>query len=288
VYKAHPFFECPEDETIIWKYIDLWKLKALLDDNAFYLRRADALVELDQFEGGLQPAYNECISKQIFSPDFHKYMMKLKVKSIDDIEICGNRYWDLKEMRKRFDKIYEYFLSNIFVTYWHINNEENKEMWTEYIKEKPGIAIVSTVGKLKKALEVTDLSVNIANVAYIDWENNDVDYNIVFCGAGVYSIILQMLFNKTTAFKKERELRLLYTGLPDEQIYGTLLGGKFDLTHKNNEISFLLPIGINDLIDKIYLSPGSSLDFKNEVSQLIFNHIEGFESDKIVFSKFVA
>lgn len=284
MYKPHPLFECPSDELEIWRYMDLFKFEDILNYRALYLPRADKLVKLDEYEGGLRPAYEEYISEKLFSANFYEFLCGFG--RIDDILITGNKVSDLKKIRERFMEVYNYFKNNIFVNFWHLNSDENLDMWNEYIYSPPGVAVVSSVGKLKQSLETTDIPITLSKVLYTDWENNNIDFNIIFCGAGTFLIILQMLFNKATRYKKENELRILCTTLPDDKIYGPLLGGGFNLKRTSGESRLLLPIESTRLIDKIYLSPGSTPEFRNEIIHLVSKYIRGFDTTKIVFSKF--
>lgn len=285
MFSPNPLFECPSDDTIIWKYIDFWKLESLIKEKSFYLPRADSLVKMDIHDGPIRPAYEEYITKKIFSNEFHYYIKKeLKLLSLDGIEISENRCWDLIQIRKRFLMVYNYFLNNSFVTYWNIDTGESKYMWETYIHEPSGVAIVSTVGKLKECLQISNFPITISKVEYTDWENGSIDFRILFNGGGAYPIVLQMLYNKTVRWIRDKELRLVYADLPVEQIYGFLLGSRFDLTRKSNE-HFKIPVDITNLIDEMYLCPGSNGDSKNKVMELISSHIDKFDCDKILFSE---
>ena len=50
-FKPHPDLTVPQQDEVVWRYMDLAKLLSLLDRSALYFSRLDKLSQLDPFEG---------------------------------------------------------------------------------------------------------------------------------------------------------------------------------------------------------------------------------------------
>jgi hypothetical protein len=109
--------EPSDPDAVIWRFMDLWKFKRMLNDGALYFRRADLL--LDQYEGLL--------------PE-------------------GRRTFDLREIQdwNHDNACNAQFREAFFVNCWHLLTVEIAMMWKDYAKE--GVAVTSRYSLLKAAL----------------------------------------------------------------------------------------------------------------------------------------
>jgi len=71
MYKSHNSIETPNNETIIWKYMDMWKFLDLIESKELYLNRADLFD--DNYEGRYP-------GKDQISNELSKFDIKLKNK----------------------------------------------------------------------------------------------------------------------------------------------------------------------------------------------------------------
>ena len=118
----HPSFNMPDDNTIIWRYMDFTKLVSLLEKEALFFSTISILRESDQHEGTYNLATIEASKQQPFS--------------IHDIG---------SDMLRTFGK-------HIAVNCWHMNEIESVAMWNVYLNNGPGVAIQSTVKLLNSNL----------------------------------------------------------------------------------------------------------------------------------------
>jgi hypothetical protein len=74
-YYKHPDLVLPEDGSVIWRYMDLWKLQAMLQENSVFLSRADK--QTDNLEGeypeGMLAELERRFEDGIPSNDGHTY-----------------------------------------------------------------------------------------------------------------------------------------------------------------------------------------------------------------------
>ena len=213
MYKTGEHITTPQDDdTIIWKYLDLSKFLDLLLSKRLFMSRSDKFE--DQYEGTFsEPTYEEI--KQIGSAD----------------QDFLNTY---KQRRK-----------NIVINSWHINEYESFAMWQIFTKNHEGLAIQSTVGRLKKALaEERKLAQYIGEVHYIDYKKEYIPFENTF---------FPFLY-KRKSFQYEKEVRIISDVSP--------------LGIQVNE-GVKIAIDINQLIEKIYIHPKSENWYKNLVVELM-------------------
>src|ERR1041385_3061317 len=166
----HPQIRCPEDSTVIWRYMDFAKFVDLLETNCLYFNRTDNFK--DSFEGTI-PEFN---LKKI-------WLEKFKNPRMYDALI----------------KVFAGIRAQTYVNCWHINDYESAAMWDLYRKNGDGIAIKSTCERIKRCFLSTETPI-IGEVDYIDYKNHAIaDGNVYFA-----------IFTKRKSFEHEKELRVMY------------------------------------------------------------------------------
>ena len=127
------------DETIIWKYLDLSKFLDLIISRKMFLSRSDKFE--DQYEGTFsEPTFEEI---KLLLNDNPKYLDHYKARRKD-----------------------------IVISSWHTNPYESFAMWQIFTKNNEGLAIQSTIGRLKKSIlnQERDINLHIGEVQYIDYK----------------------------------------------------------------------------------------------------------------------
>jgi hypothetical protein len=209
----NPNIILPEDpDTIVWKYLDLSKFLDLLLSKKLFMSRSDKFE--DQYEGTFsEPTYEEIRKIAENNPKFLNY--------------------------------YKSHREKIAISSWHINEYESFAMWQIFTKNNEGLAIQSTIGRLKEALQPERKTEQyIGEVNYIDYKKEYIPFNDNF---------FPFLF-KRKSFQYEREVRIIS-----------------DVTQNNIEINdgLKIDVDIHQLIEKIYIHPKSENWYKNLVIQLM-------------------
>ncbi|MBE9469467.1 MAG: DUF2971 domain-containing protein [Bacteroidetes bacterium] len=161
-----------EDNSVLWRYMNLDKFEYLINKKLLFFCRADLFD--DKFEGS--------IPKKEFE------FRKRKSKSSQE----GFTY-----MHK------EYRRSSV-VNCWYIGDSESNLMWASYSKGK-GIAIKTKKEKLYESLKKSKENIWPSKVRYIDydkdsWFGNDYPYSLNF---------IAPLIHKKNEYKDENEFRLI-------------------------------------------------------------------------------
>jgi hypothetical protein len=135
-----PFIDGPEPQdpkAPIWRYVEFWKLKDLVQTGQLYLRRADRLS--DEREG-LPPAEYERV-------------LQLNKYELNDIRERNNSIGAIAQFRQSF-----------YVNCWHLDIGETATMWSQYGKD--GVAIVSRYDLLKQVLQPLVDEVSVGLIRY--------------------------------------------------------------------------------------------------------------------------
>ena len=107
MYYEHCEIKTPEDNIIIWRYMNIEKFLSILENSELFFSRLDVLE--DKYEGHL-PKKNKDIIVNLSNE-----------KSVIDY------YLSLKK--------------HCHVNCWHMNDEESAGMWSSYAPGNSGIAI---------------------------------------------------------------------------------------------------------------------------------------------------
>jgi hypothetical protein len=213
MYTNNPNIILPDDDTIIvWKYLDLSKFLDMLMSKRLFMSRSDKFE--DQYEGTFsEPTYEEIKKIAANNPEFLDY--------------------------------YKSHREKVVISSWHINEYESFAMWQIFTKNNEGLAIQSTIGRIKKALATERKTVqHIGQVNYIDYKKELIPFDDAF---------FPFLF-KRKSFQYEREVRIISDVSSDNIIIND--GLKID-------------VDINQLIERIYIHPKSENWYKNLVIELV-------------------
>jgi hypothetical protein len=203
----------PEDNnTIVWKYLDLSKFLDMLLSQQLFMSRSDKFE--DQYEGTFsEPTFEEIKKIAANNPKFLDY--------------------------------YKSHREKVVISSWHINEYESFAMWQIFTKNNEGLAIQSTIGRLKEALQPERaIEQYIGNVNYIDYKKEYIPFDDTF---------FPFLF-KRKSFQYEREVRIIS-----------------DVSAQNIPVNDGLKINVNlnELIEKIYIHPKSENWYKKLVIELV-------------------
>jgi hypothetical protein len=158
----------PPGETTLWRFMDFTKYVSMLNRRALFFARADQLP--DPFEGLYSRARPGWLPPERGD------------------ENHGDE--DMAEARRR-----------VCLSCWHENEHESAAMWRIYLSYEHGIALRSSVARLRAALEPARETVHIGQVRYVDDGEDPAD-------AGGPDEIAAF-FHKRKNFDYEREVRAL-------------------------------------------------------------------------------
>lgn len=208
----------------IWRYMSLDKFEYLIDRKALFFARAD------QFHDPLEGTFpNGAVI--LFSA--------LKMKNLDEFL---SKAASLRQ--------------SVAANCWHINDKESLDMWGRYTKHGHGVALRSTLSRLKKSISPhTDDLIRIIKMRYLDFSR------------AVIPPALGLPFEfKDVSYRNEKELRcLIYR---DKAIPGKGIS---------------IPVDTETLIGALYISPFAENHFHDTVSAIMKKHVP---AKRIFLSRF--
>lgn len=166
---AHPSLTLPPDDSVLWRYMDLARYLALLQQSALHFVRADQM--RDKWEGAYSRA-NAAL--------WDKYRERDNSPWIDH----------LSEHRGRLQRMH--------MNCWHESRSESAAMWEIYQREGRGVAIRTTWASLTGSL-TGERPVLGGRVKYIDYTSEYIPVGNV----------LEPFMHKRLSYRHEQEVRLL-------------------------------------------------------------------------------
>jgi len=141
----------------------------------------------------------------------------------------------------------------VYVNCWCLSEYESSAMWKLYLKSNEGIAIQSTYKRLSECFSENSVyrkDIEIGKVKYIEYGKDLMPPNIY----------LSFLY-KRKSFEHEKELRAIIVLISNEQTEEP----KKDLACSG----IYIPIDLDILIEKIYVSPTAEEWFKDLVESIV-------------------
>jgi hypothetical protein len=161
-------YDLPLDpDTAVWRYLDMEKAIDLFETSEMYLRAA-AHFQSDPLEAKMPGG------------DFAQLRKELSPEIAAAYELVSN-------LNSR----------HVYVSCWHINDDENSRMWSEYVAGDTGIAIRSTAHRILASLPQTTQA-EVSAVRYISHASFETQGHSVS----------EYAFVKDLPFSWEREARL--------------------------------------------------------------------------------
>ena len=143
-----------DDNQIIWRYMDFTKFLSMLQYQALFFCTCAKMQEMDPFEGRY-PRKN--IENLELETDFLRLPNRYVFKA--------NDYKDN-------------FLQNVGINCWHANDTENAAMWRMYLSSQEGIAIKSSIRRLKESFDDNQEDViYIGDIKYNNYELGKININ---------------------------------------------------------------------------------------------------------------
>jgi hypothetical protein len=218
----HEVFHPPDDGATLWRFMDLPRYVDLLYRNALWLSRADQLS--DPYEGYYTVA--DVTQSRTFWASFEgpTPTVMMSVDGIPTEEL-------LAQMRDTVRRL-------CFVSCWNQTEYESAAMWSQYARES-GVAIRTTVGRLRKAVQGDVRVMFIGSVAY-------ADYNEVITPI---DNALRPLVRKRLSFEHEQEVRLVWVH-----------------PYEHPPIGVHVTTDLSALIEAVHVAPASPIWFREAVA----------------------
>jgi hypothetical protein len=151
MYVTHELLSTPPDDTKLWRYLDLSQFLWLLASQSLYF--ANVLEFPDKWEGHLSVATIEGIKRWVRETlSGHSSPPELSENQQGVIALLSE---SLKSLQQKYG-----------ICCWHKNQLESVAMWKLYTQGKDGVAIQTTVGRLKECLSKESRPIYVASVRY--------------------------------------------------------------------------------------------------------------------------
>lgn len=211
MYKENYFIDAaklPDNSTHIWRYMDFVKFASLIDKSELYFCRSD------KFEDPVEGSFPELCTAD---------------------KICTT-----EELKKHISQTNFNFRKQTHINCWHQNDYESAGMWNLYAKDNRGIAILSTIGKLKESI-IDSRNVYIGKVKYIDYKKDQIPILDFF----------SPFFYKRMSFAHENEIRALVETSDDLP----LKDGHPDYSIDIHLHGLGIKVDLKKMIEAIYIAP---------------------------------
>lgn len=224
-------FRLPEGDPTIWRYMSLEKLISLLKQRALFFCRTDRFE--DPFEGSYPKIQSTSHWKACIKKDPEK----------DSTQENRLKY------AENWGRLREQFKEAVLVNCWHINGYESEAMWRLYAQKDNGVAIRSTVQRLKDSF-TSQRKIYIGAVEYVDFES--------YWHHSPSAFVPFVLKNKT--FEYERELRAVFCRWDRSNTN--------PITTSESDSGELVNVDLEVLIEEVRLHPFAPNHFREYIEFL--------------------
>ncbi len=176
------FYITPKKETKIWRYLDPYKFKYLVEEKSIYFRQVSKFPT--EFKEGLLTQHDlEGIRRQLYNPN-----QENPTKDFEDF--CSKR--------SIIDKA-------VFISCWMAAEQEHDYMWGEFLSKKNGVVIKSSVENLQICFNnsPTEFDIYISETHYFDYKELLGPLNTI-----------RQYSRKPKEFSNEKEIRAILIDTP--------------------------------------------------------------------------
>lgn len=242
-YIAHPSAgTLPPDDTVIWRFMSLAKFLSLLTRKSLYFCQARTLRKADPYEGTWSRPNLIFYEAMISNPEF--FRQAYNIPSGDALPTNLQDSFSPATQKRIGDIV----ASITYVNCWNMSEHESAFLWSIYAPSE-GLAIRSTIGKLRDVLKNEARDIFIGAVAYID-------YNFEAIPGGN---LINQFFRKRKSFEAEQELRACFWGIENGI-------GLSDSALTLNSAGHYVPCDIGALADQVCISPAAPQWYQDAVT----------------------
>ena len=237
------------DDMILWRYMSLDKFVNLLDDGGVYFSPLDSYMNSDPYEGfppavAIKEMYS---ASDLYYKEVTDYVCSLESsgqpKTPEFFGAIRKAKDHLATRSAVFRKLFNFISKGSLVSCWYYSEHQSEAMWKLYSDQGKGVAVKTTVGKLKRALESAisterQTKIFIGKVRYLDFS----DPKLAPSDCMVDGHIMPLL--KRISYSHENEVRAFLC--PD-----------LDVTNLDDFVirPYMAHCDVFSLIDGVYVSP---------------------------------
>lgn len=246
VLRNYPHNSTLNDDTVLWRYMNVSQFLNLLTTASIWLSRADVLQKSDPFEGRVPIAQRNAE---------RAYYHHINWADVRDIH--GSLYFTQTQRAQRQIEMSEQMAENqkfhTYINCWNIEPVENAAMWKVYGKEHNAVAIKTTLGRLRSALgNNKDYKIEAGKISYIDFSSDALERP---------TSQFEKFFTKSEFYRSEGEFRLLFHDWGEECSLFTN-SEKFIAEPNVEELDEMapglnVPVDIKELIQSLVIGPDS-------------------------------
>jgi len=235
---SHLDFIVPADNTVIWRFLELYKYESLVETSSFYFSCVEDMADKQE---GMFPLMNGDFSD------------RTDLTREQQVRASANYLKMTEKVRPIYNRIY--------LNCWFIGADETPAMWAEYVKKNNGmgVAIKSTVKRLKDCF-VDDSNIQVGLIDYVDHARYRIDDSK---GTSLY----QPFLIKANRYRFESELRVIYTNTTGSKVEN--IEGKtwpiIPLERIEMPKSVMIPCKLHRLIKDAVVSPNADDAFVQHV-----------------------
>ncbi|UQN30272.1 DUF2971 domain-containing protein [Brachybacterium kimchii] len=218
VFREHPgLFDVQDPRVSVWRYMDLSKYLDLLQTSELHMTRVDTMV--DQWEGVYGQA-NAAVRPFIYGA-----------------EIANVVSHSLRAAKR-------HARTHFYLNCWNIGRNESDALWHQYASGPVGVALKSTIGRLKESLPSRGGPAMFGStVKYVDYDETFIPEDN----------ILGSLIHKREHFQHENEYRLIANWEPE--VFKVENGIAVESASDDPPKVLRVPVDLAVLIEQVYVSP---------------------------------
>ena len=257
MYVADPTLTLPDDDQPVWRYLDFAKFVAILDASSLYFARADTFV--DTFEAAVpvadrlasrEAAMSILTGGEVPRAGILAFLSRHSDRTVEELDRLPNERLAREMLR----------LSNraLYVSCWHMNDDESAAMWDVYLGGRDGVALQTTVGALRDELDRgsgPDMPVFIGAVNYMDYGRQSW---------GPYRPF-NAVMHKRRSFAHERELRAVVVR-PTWAELGRYVEHPEELPNRSG---ISVRVDLDRLLRRVVISPRAEVWFVDLVASML-------------------
>lgn len=227
-YLQRAEIKTPPDDTVVWRYFKFHHFLDAIKNRSLYF---SPICEYDDpWEAAIPQSGLEWR---------HKRLLAAEKKGDSELQTEFQNILKIEAWRVKFTKA-------VKANCWYVGDSESEAMWNLYVGSGDGVAIKSTVNRIKSAIINSSQQIFIGKLNYIDYgaaEFNDIQW-------------FELCFYKRKAFSHENEMRLAFVN-------------DLDMLNPTRDTQGVkIPVELDTLIDELFVS-STREDLRDEVVKVI-------------------